>query len=469
MQHEWAGRHVVILNWRDLDHPLAGGAELFAERIAEHFADDGARVTLFAALPEGLATVTRRRGVTIRRAGSNFGVYPAALRWVARNRRSIDAVIDCQNGIPFFSPLVVRRTTPVIQVIHHVHQRQFAFFFRPALAAVGRQLETRGTRLVYRRRPSVSVSPSTREEVRDVLQLRGPRFLVPNGLDVPPAALRSRRSDAPSIVCVGRLVAHKRIGLLLEAIPAIAAAIPGLQVHLVGDGPEEARLHELAAELDLPPGVLTWHGRLPSAQRDDLIAGAWLTVNPTHGEGWGISVLEAAAFGVPALAFDVPGLRDSVRNGETGWIIEEGSDLAAGVVGALRQLAQPGEGDRYLKACMAWAALFTWRSSADELARILTSERDQRQRRKGDRRRLDATSFVVELCDEHSHTCGLRLRQTDLVYANDDTQAALLYGTDVSGALTAMARTSGCRCSLKLYPAGDAEHLRAAAGAASGR
>jgi glycosyltransferase involved in cell wall biosynthesis len=469
MQQEWAGRHIVILNWRDLDHPLAGGAELFAERIAEHLASDGATVTIFAARPPGLAAVTRRHGVTIRRAGSNFGVYVAALGWLARHRRNIDAVIDCQNGIPFFSPLVVGRKMPVIQVIHHVHQRQFAFFFSPAMAAVGRQLETRGARWVYRRRPSVSVSPSTRGEVRDVLKLGGPRFLVPNGLDALPPAIQARRSDAPRIVCVGRLVAHKRIELLLQAIPAILAATPGLQVHLVGDGPEESRLHQLARRLDLPPGVLFWHGRLPAAERDALIASAWLTVNPTHGEGWGISVLEAAAFGVPALAFNVSGLRDSVRDKETGWIIEEGSDLGAGAIEALRQLSQPGEADRYLKACMAWAARFTWRRSADELERILTSERHLRKHRRVDRRRLDTTSTVVELCVRHSRAERPQLRLTDLRYAKDGVEAALLYGADSSGARAAVQRSSGCDCSLLLYPADEAAHLLAAAGGVGGR
>ena len=442
VHQSWAGRHIVVLNWRDLEHPQAGGAEVCAERIAEQLAAAGARVTLFAARPAGLPALTSRRGVLVRRAGGTFGVYPAALRWLATQRRDIDAVIDCQNGIPFFSPLVVRRQTPVVQLIHHVHQRQFGLFFGPAAAAVGRQLEGRVARWVYRRRPSVSVSPSTRAEVREVLGLAGPRFLVTNGVEPPAPETLSERSATATIVCVGRLVPHKRIELLLQAIPTLTAAIPELVVHLVGDGPDEARLREIAAQLNLPAGALVWHGRLPAPERDALLARAWLTVNPTHGEGWGMGVMEAAALGVPALAFRVAGLRDSIRDGETGWLAEEGTSLAPAALRALHSLADPQIALDYRKACRSWASRFSWTGSAALLAVILEAEGHSRRRRSADRRGADeatATVTVTDL-DQLRH---LDLRATDLVYERGGACRVLLYGADELGARSALRRTSG--------------------------
>ncbi len=388
-----------MLNWRDLEHPQAGGAEVFAERIAEELAAGGARVTLFTSRPPGLPALTAHGGVLVRRAGGTFGVYAAALRWLATNRRDIDAVIDCQNGIPFFSPLVTRQKTPVVQLIHHVHQRQFGLFFSPLAASIGRQLEARGARGVYRRRPSVSVSPSTRDEVRESLGLEGARFLVTNGVDPPPVESVSERSQNPTIVSVGRLVPHKRIELLLQAIPDLAAAHPDLTVHLVGDGPDEARLHDIAARLDIPSGALVWHGRLPAAERDRLLARAWLTINPTHGEGWGLGVMEAAALGVPALAFRVPGLRDSIRDGETGWLVEEGTPLTPAVLRALDTLSDPQLALDYQKACRSWASRFTWTGSAALLSVILTADERFRRRRSADRRRADNADSVVTLTD----------------------------------------------------------------------
>ena len=471
MQQGWAGRHIVILNWRDLDHPQAGGAEVFAERIAEQFAAGGARVTLLAAASEGLAAVSSRNGFTIRRSGGTFGVYPAALRWLATHRRDVDAVVDCQNGIPFFSPLVVRRRTPVIQVIHHVHQRQFGLFFPPVAAAVGRQLEGRGARIVYGSRPSVSVSPSTRTEVREILRLRGPRYLVPNGLDLPAPGVQAQRSPEPTIVCVGRLVPHKRIELLLGAIPALTKSVPGLRVHLVGDGPDEARLHGIAERMGLSPDTVIWHGRLPAGDRDRLLARAWMTVNATHGEGWGIGVMEAAAFGVPALAFDVPGLRDSVVDGATGWLINEGDALAGPIAEAIEALANPAVAATYREKCLDWAASFGWARSADLLASILTAEREWRVQRRRERRRRDDSTAVINVpqwSEETPRAATLGLRSTDLVYGSDAgrTRAVLLLGADVEGARSAARRSQQIpelitEGRLAVRPAGDDEYLRA--------
>ncbi len=473
MRRAWAGRHIVIVNWRDLEHPQAGGAEVFAERIAEQLAAGGARVTLFASRPPGLPAHASRHGFSIRRAGGTLGVYPAALLWLWRSRRRIDAVVDCQNGIPFFSPLALRRRTPVVQVMHHVHQRQFALFFGRVAAAVGRRLESQGTRVVYRRRPSAAVSPSTRTEMREVLGLPGPRFLVPNGLELPALDQLRPRSASPSIVCVGRLVPHKRIELLLEALPALAAAVPGLAVHLVGDGPDEARLHAVAAGLAIPAGALVWHGRLPAADRDQLLAEAWLTVNATHGEGWGLGIMEAAAWGVPAVAFRVPGLRDSVRDGETGWLVDEGQVLSAAVAACLEQLGDPETARRYRQACLDWASRFTWPRSAELLARILTAEESRRLRGGRERRRVDDVTAVADVSglrpvgDAARQTSeSLGLRATDLVYVQAGSRCAVLYGADAHGAQAALARRhSG---SFPAALADDAALLRAASAPLSG-
>ncbi|WP_232292059.1 glycosyltransferase family 4 protein, partial [Frankia sp. QA3] len=408
-----AGRHVVFLNWRDQEHPQAGGAELFCQSIAERFAAAGARVTLLTSRPAGDGqsappVAESVAGVDVRRGGGTFGVYPSVLGRLASLGRAghrVDAVVDCQNGIPFFSPLVLPASTPVVQVLHHVHQKQFPLYFPGPVARVGQLLEAPGSRLVYGRRPVVVVSPSTRAEARDVLGLPGPRFLVPNGVtaSVPSGVTASvpsgrtssgdeadtvggRPAPAPTIVCVGRLVAHKRLHLLLDALPALVTDHPGLTVHVVGDGPERERLVARAVALGLTSDraddshngdVVRWHGYTDAATRDRLLAAAWLTVNPSHGEGWGLSVLEAAALGVPAVAFRVPGLRDAVRDGTTGWLVDEGVPLAGTINAALRTLADPPAAARLRAAARAWAAGFTWDASAELLARVVTAEIDR--------------------------------------------------------------------------------------------
>ena len=97
----------------------------------------------------------------------------ARARWILRRRRRIDAIVDCQNGIPFFTPLVASRRTPIVCVIHHVHQAQFSLYLPRPAAVVARWIEGWVTRKVYRARPFAVVSPSTRTDARQVLMLRG--------------------------------------------------------------------------------------------------------------------------------------------------------------------------------------------------------------------------------------------------------------------------------------------------------
>lgn len=373
---------IAILNWRDSSHPEAGGAELYSESVARELAAEGHDVTLVTSRPAATAPRERRDGYRVVRRGGRFTLYPWVLLWLLRHRNRIDGVIDSQNGIPFFSPLVVGRRVPVVLLMHHVHQDQFALYFGPLVARVGRWLESTAARRVYGRRTVAAVSPSTRAAVRTRLRLRGPVHLAPCGLGEAAAPSVTVRGSVPRIVCVGRLVPHKRLDLLLDALPAVLARVPGLVVDLVGDGQDRDALAPRAARLGLGDAV-TVHGRLPDAERDALLAAAWLTVNPTQGEGWGLSVLEANRAGVPAVAFTVEGLRDSVLPGETGWLVEEDGPggragrverLADTVSGALDDLTDPAAAARLRRATTAWAASFRWDRTADTLTQLLGQE-----------------------------------------------------------------------------------------------
>ncbi|MCM3885119.1 glycosyltransferase family 4 protein, partial [Frankia sp. R82] len=470
-----AGRHVVFLNWRDRAHPQAGGAELFCQSVAERFAAAGVRVTLLTSRvrPDGEPPAPAAQavaGVDVRRGGGTFGVYPSVLARLASLGRAghrVDAVVDCQNGIPFFSPVVLSGRTPVVQVLHHVHQKQFPLYFPGPVARVGQLLEAPGSRLVYRRRPSVVVSPSTRDEARTILGLPGPRYLVPNGVtaaSLPTSADVGGPAPAPTVVCVGRLVPHKRLHLLLDELPALAAAHPGLVVHVVGDGPDRDRLvaHAVALGLTAPAGggapsagassgeVVRWHGQVAAEVRDRLLSSAWLTVNPSHGEGWGLSVLEAAALGVPAVAFRVAGLRDAVRDGTTGWLVRDGEPLGPAIDAGLRLLADPAAAADLRAAARAWAAGFTWDASAELLARVVSAEIDRLAGSTGagagpgarERRRVDDDLTHATFTLSPGAALPV-LRRTDLVYRPDpdgEQVVAVLYGAGLREARAALAR-----------------------------
>lgn len=379
-----AGKQVVVVNWRDLDHSLAGGAEIYAWQFARALHEAGARVHFVTARDEGQAAREVRDGIDVRRGGGALGFYLFALAWLLRHRRRIDAVIDPACGLPSFSPLVLRRGTPALLIIHHVHQAQFAVHFPAPVAAFGRWMERVAMRRVYRHHVTAAVSASTVAEMRDQLGWTGDIRILENGADLPAAeSVDAVAKDPDRVVVLGRLVTHKRVDLVLEAVRRAqdGAALAGrtIRVDVIGRGPEHDRLVARAAELGLA-GQVTFHGFLPADAKDDLLARAAVQVCASDAEGWGQAVIDAAAHGVPTVARDVPGLRDSIRPGESGWLVPDSEDPATVVTritqaltGALVDAADPGTRVLRAQACLAWAHKFDW-SQMRLQARDLTTQ-----------------------------------------------------------------------------------------------
>lgn len=434
---------LLLLNWRDPWHPQAGGAEAYCHEIARRFAAGGARVTLFTARYPGSEPSSVADGVRILRGGGTFTVYLAAARHLLRHRHAYDAVVDFQNGIPFFSPLFTGRRTADVCVIHHIHQRQFDDRFRWPLNTLGRVLEKQVSRVVYRGRPVVVVSPSTREGTRRELHLANPVHVVPNGGPPPSPRPPAPRAETPVLTVVSRLVPHKRVDLLVRALPALLRRFPGLRVHVCGDGGELDRLRALAGSSGAARAV-TFHGHVDERRKRELLARAWLTVVPSSAEGWGLTVIEANAVGTPAVAYDVPGLRDAVQDRRNGWLLPADADLADGIAGALEELADPAVRERYAAGCRAWAARFSWDASAERLAAVVLEEgRRLRRHRRSRRRPNDLTAagrFRAADGDAMERSIGRVLRQTDDYAREGDDFRLLLHGCDEVRAAAALRR-----------------------------
>lgn len=441
---QFAGRQVLFLNWRDQANPAAGGAEAYAEEIARRFAAAGCHLTLFTSAWEDAPPHDWGNGYLVLRRGGRFGVYLAAARYLRRHGKQYDAVVDFQNGTPFFAPLWAPRT-PVICVVHHVHQAQFDLYFRWPASQVGRLLEGRASRRVYRDCPLVAVSPSTRAEMRRQLDFRAPVAVIPNGIDQVPGRTAAR-SPAPAIAVVTRLVPHKQLHLLVDAVPDLLRHWPELKVDIAGSGPARDALLAQVRELGLE-GTVSLPGRVPERVKRDLLARAWLTVAPSVAEGWGLTVLEANALGTPALAYDVPGLRDSVRDTVTGWLVPPGEGLAAPLISALRELGDPGRQQLMAGQCRLWASRFSWDATAERLAAALLSEMTRQGQRTPTRRGPVDLATVAswapgEQDGELERQLRKALRVTDVISSSPEGIRVLLTGCDELGAASALRRVS---------------------------
>jgi glycosyltransferase involved in cell wall biosynthesis len=383
---------IAIVNWRDPWHPQAGGAERYAWQMARALHDRGARVRFLTARARGQAKSARgqarsargqarsacgqarreqRDGIEIVRLGGRFTVYPRVLLWLLAHRRSFDTVLDCQNGIPFFTPLVLPRRVPVLCVVHHVHTAQFGVHFGRLMAGLGRLLEGPAARRVYRRHACVAVSPSTVTAMRERLGWTGDIYLVPNGTARPVTGAVSRAS-AKNLVWVGRLVPHKRPELLIPVAERMQLRPQEDRqvLDVVGHGPAAGSLTAAVAGRGLDSAVRL-RGFVEERAKQALVAGSLLHLNTSQGEGWGLCVLEAAALGVPTVAYDVEGLRDAVRDGETGWLVKDGEQLADVVDRALKELSEPGRRRAVASACRQWAARLDWGRSTARMAELI--------------------------------------------------------------------------------------------------
>jgi hypothetical protein len=145
--------------------------------------------------------------------------------------------------------------------------------------------------------------------------------------------------------------------------------------------------------------------------------------------------MESAAAGVPAVAFSVPGLRDTIRPEETGWLVEASDDmpqaLGAALLVALRTLADPVEAAAWSQRCRTWAGRFTWAATAGHLSAVLTAERQRLATAGGERRISSDGATLVTMPPAQLNRADLTmLRATDLIDIDGGRAMLLLTGAD---------------------------------------
>lgn len=352
--------NILILNWRDPKHPQAGGAEKYLFEQAKRWLQRGHFVEWLSGGFAGGAPRDTIDSIPIRRVGNAVTVY-AAVPWtyVTEFRDRFDVILDAENGLPFFSPLYSLK--PKLCIVHHVHLEVFRNHLPRWLAYPLMACERTIVPLIYRNVPFVAVSEDTRAEMNAIGMSKRPVSIVYNGVDddLTPGA----KAPIPTILYLGRLMPYKRVDRLIEALAEVKESVPDARLVIAGDGQSKAALEKHAERLGLARSV-TFEGFVDEARKRELLACAWTLVNPSEIEGWGVSVIEANACGTAAIAFDVPGLRESIRNNETGHVVPKDGKLAPSIV---RLLSDPDHRERLERGAIAWARNFSWDKSAGEM------------------------------------------------------------------------------------------------------
>lgn len=362
------GRRILVLNERDPRHPGAGGAEVHCFEVFRRLAASGDDVTVLAAGFPGATAEEHIDGIRVLRLGGRLSYYahviPAYRR--LRRERPFDAVAEAMCKFPYFSRLWV--DAPIMVFVHHLFG---LLAFRQVSAPIA--AATYAAELLvpwlYRGLPVAAISPSTRDElVRKGFPASDVR-VIPNAVDHARYRPGATRAPVPTVLSVGRLEPTKRMEVVIGAV----ASLPDVRLVIVGTGGEEGRLRARAAALGVADRV-TFTGFVPDDEKIRLMQDAHVLATASQKEGWGLTVLEAAACGTPAVASDVPGLRDSVRDGETGLLVASG-DAAAFAKGLRRLLDDAALRERMGRAAFDHASWFDWDATADAVSTLLDEVR----------------------------------------------------------------------------------------------
>ncbi len=369
--------HVLAVNFRDPLHPEAGGAELHLEEILFEAAQRGWRVTWLATGFRGGTQESEHRGMRIVRRGDwwNFNlIVPGVLRREFSDPAP-DLILEDINKVPCFTPWWTR--APVGAIVPHLFGTT-AYREAALPVALYVQLLEALIPLAYSRAPFLAISESTRDD----LVARG---IPASRVSVVHCGLNHDRyrpdgavpkTSSPTVLYIGRLRRYKGVDWVMRAWPEVCRRVPGARLVVVGDGPHRGAL-ERAASRDGLISSVDFLGFLAAQEKVRRLREAWVLVQPSPKEGWGLTVVEAGACGTAVVAADSPGLRDSVRRDETGLLVPYGDDRA--LAAALsRVLEESALRERLARAGREWAARFTWPECARRSLDALLAAREGR-------------------------------------------------------------------------------------------
>ena len=328
---------LLVVNWQDRENPQSGGAEHHLHEVFGRLAAAGDRVTLLCSSFAGAPARTQLDGIDVHRVGSRYTFGLHARRYFTKHLigagRRFDVVVEDLNKVP----LAISRWPgvragvsgsagaagsvgasgaagmPLVLLVHHLFGRTA---FREAswpVAATTWLLEQRVPRL-YRGVDTIAVSPSTRDDLIERGLPAGQIEVIPNGVDLehfgplrrPDAPLSLHRYDMPTLLYLGRLKRYKGVDLVLEAVARLRGQGIPVRFVIAGTGDDRPRLEARARELELGEAV-EFAGFVDEARKLELLQRSWVHVLTSPKEGWGLTVIEAAACGTPTVASDAPG------------------------------------------------------------------------------------------------------------------------------------------------------------------
>lgn len=348
--------NILFLNWRDPKNPLSGGAEIVTLEHAKAWVKMGNSVTWFTSRFPQVPIEEEMQGVKFVRQGGSLSVYVFAPFFYLMNKKKFDIVVDEIHGIPFFTPLYVRNSKK-IAFIHEVAGEIWDYMYPFPINKIGKLLETFYLRL-YKHVTFWTDAPSTIDELVSKGIPRENCTAIPCPITNPVVSKVPEKEKDPTFIFVSRLVKMKGIERVLEAFKIIVEKESKAKLWIVGPG-EPSYVSLLQEKVRLLGSSVKFWGRVPEEEKLKLMGKALVLLHASVKEGWGLVVLEAASQGTPAVVYNVAGLTDVVKNGQTGIVLSQNTpeDLAHE---ALKLLNDKKQYALFQKKGLEWVKSLSW-------------------------------------------------------------------------------------------------------------
>lgn len=369
-------KHILWITWKDLKHPEAGGAEVVCAELSKRLVADGHRVTLLTTDYPGASEEGIVPGTEVIRVGSSRYLHPfqALGHYIRHSRGKYDIVIEEINGgAPYFAVLFGRKT-PRYLLYHQLARVNWLYEIKKPFSWVGYYLAVPlATRILATAKvPVITVSESTRQVLAGFGLKPERTKIISEGLaNKPLPSLKDvKKFSRPTILSHGSMRAMKRTIDQVKAFELAKKHFPDLQMKISGSSSSpygQAVLRYI--ETSPYKKDIQYLGRTTDEQKLELMQKSHAILVTSVEEGWGLIVSEANSQGTPAVAYDVAGLRDSVRHQETGLVTAENPvGLADGIISLLSNKQQY---ERMRKAAWEWSKQLTFDQSYKDLKGIL--------------------------------------------------------------------------------------------------
>ena len=335
---------------------------MLTHEVAKRLVERGHEITWFTSRPTGLAANEDVDGVRVVRRGSELSTRIHAPRFARRSR--FEVVVEEINTLPYFSPVWSR--APAVLFIPQLARDVWWYEAPRLLAPLGYAAEPLYLS-AYRHVDAITISASTHDDLRR-MGLESVIHVIPMAVSTPAAHPLPAKTASGRLVFVGRLVRSKRVDHAVLALAFLRKLVPDATLTVVGDGPDLPRARELAATRGVGDAV-TFAGRVSEARKAEILGEADVLVACSVREGWGLTVTEAARLGTPTVAYNVPGLRDSVMDGRTG-LLTPPSPVALATA-AHRLLSDDALYEALRRSAWQRASKLSWERTTDAFERAL--------------------------------------------------------------------------------------------------